>query len=390
MTQGNDHLCISTPICNIDNTPVSAVQGDSGVNPPKNNKADAIKPELSSVSHSLHFSNQAAKVICSESSSCHKIDCYCTSSITDEKLVNKTEVVDVLVSNARSHIASDSNIPPPASQDSYLSTVEIRPPPSDNTGAFQNKEVSDRTLIIDNIINPAEFTSSQRILKEIHNYFPEVEIEFAYSLDKGGVAVHTTSAEDTDLLLNNLPPEAFGSGVRHRPKRDSNKSVYLKGVDTSVDLAKVKEWLKANNIDICNIRRLTRRFTGKPTQVVKLRCSEESVNKLLNFSVVINNKVCKVERDRLARVIRCYNCQQLGHIAAHCQNPKVCEFCACSHSDEVRCTGHIKCANCAGPHPASSSQCNAYITRFEALADQHSKCQHFSVTALSHSGEATL
>jgi len=48
----------------------------------------------------------------------------------------------------------------------------------------------DKILIMDSLNNDSEYSSSKRILQEVHNYFPEVKVEFAYSLVKGGVAIH--------------------------------------------------------------------------------------------------------------------------------------------------------------------------------------------------------
>jgi len=241
---------------------------------------------------------------------------------------------------------------------------------------FENRSASDKIVVIDNTNNPIEFNSSRRILHEIHNFCPEVKIDFAYSLAKGGIAIHVNNKLDREVLLSKLPKESFGSGIKHPPRGNNTKVAYIKGVDTSVDLQNLSEYLLKSGIVISDIRRLTRRHTGTPTQVVKVSGSEVSVNKLCKTVVRINNKSCTVERERTARVVRCFNCQRLGHIAAYCQNSKVCEFCSGSHGYYGKCEGKVKCANCGGDHPASSTQCIAYKTRYEALTIQHPKHQH--------------
>jgi len=45
--------------------------------------------------------------------------------------------------------------------------------------------VSDNIIIIDNINNPSEFSSSKHILHEVNLFCSEVRVEFAYSLAKG-------------------------------------------------------------------------------------------------------------------------------------------------------------------------------------------------------------
>ena len=101
------------------------------------------------------------------------------------------------------------------------------------------------------------------------------------------------------------------------------------------------------------IRRLTQRFTGKPIQVVRVKCTENSFGKLLNTKLVINNKTCVIEKERLVKVIRCYNCQRFGHIARFCTNVVKCEFCAEGHNIHVTCARDVHCA--------SSSSSPAYI-----------------------------
>lgn len=256
--------------------------------------------------------------------------------------------------------------------------ISLQDNSTDSSLVFENRSASDKIVIIDNINNPIEFNSSRRILQEIRNFCPEVKIDFAYSLAKGGIAIHVNSKQDRELLLNKLPKESFGSGVKHPPRGNNIKVAYIKGVDTSVDLENLSEYLLNRGIVISDIRRLTRRHTGTPTQVIKVSCCEASVNKLCKTSITINNKRCTIERERTTRVIRCFNCQRLDHIAAHCQNSKVCEFCCGSHGYYGKCEGKAKCANCGGDHPASSTQCIVYKIRYEALTGQHSKHPHLS------------
>ena len=99
--------------------------------------------------------------------------------------------------------------------------------------------------------NAEEFSTSRRILKEVHNFFPGIKVNFAYSLAKGGVAIHTSSKSDRDLLLEQLPSEAFCGGKRHPPKARSSTAVFIKGVDTSVDVNWNKKYVLWN-VDLPN------------------------------------------------------------------------------------------------------------------------------------------
>jgi len=226
----------------------------------------------------------------------------------------------------------------------------------------------DKVLIIDDIDNVEEYKSSRRILKEIHNYFPEVKVDYAYSLAKGGVAIHTTSKSDRDLLENNLPEESFGRGVRHPPKGQGGTFAFIKRVDTSVDVQSLSDYLRKQGVCISEVRRLTKRDTGKPTQVVKVKADAVSVDILLRIKLIINGRLCTVERPRAVNVIRCFNCQRFGHLAKHCTGTRQCATCGDSHDTEQQCSTQIFCVNCSGSHPAYSSSCPVFRDRYALLA----------------------
>jgi len=58
-----------------------------------------------------------------------------------------------------------------------------------NSRVFYNSSVIDKILVVDNINNPLKFTSSKRILTEIHDFFPDLKVDFAYALAKGGIVI---------------------------------------------------------------------------------------------------------------------------------------------------------------------------------------------------------
>jgi len=108
-----------------------------------------------------------------------------------------------------------------------------------------------------------EGTSSQRILKEINLFCSKVKVDFAYSLTKGGVAIHTNSKEDRNLLLDVLPAESFGGGVKHPPLGQGDCTAYIKGVDTSVHVQKIPELFHDKGIEFSHIHRLTKRQNSR-------------------------------------------------------------------------------------------------------------------------------
>lgn len=135
--------------------------------------------------------------------------------------------------------------------------------------------------------------------------------------------IHASTKKDRDRLLQLLPLESFGGGYKHCPKDKSVGScAFVKGVSTSVSLLELRHIVESSGVLLSDIKRICNRQTGRPTRVVKISGSE--IQKLINTSVVINDDQCVIEGPRAVKVIRCYNCQGLGHIARLCKNSRRC------------------------------------------------------------------
>ncbi|XP_055914587.1 uncharacterized protein LOC129947870 [Eupeodes corollae] len=64
--------------------------------------------------------------------------------------------------------------------------------------------------------------------------------------------------------------------------------------------------------------------------------------------------------------MRCRQCQRLGHTTKWCKSPASCVTCNFPLHEGINCT-RTECANCSGPHPASSKNCLRYIQSKEVL-----------------------
>jgi len=61
-------------------------------------------------------------------------------------------------------------------------------------------------------------------------------------------------------LTKELPAESFGGGIKHPPKGKGGRSstIYIEGVDTSVDVKSLVGHLQTEGISISEIRQLTK------------------------------------------------------------------------------------------------------------------------------------
>ena len=219
----------------------------------------------------------------------------------------------------------------------------------------KKKEEIDKIIIIDNIPDSKAYTDSRNILKEIGNQV-QGEIRFAYSLQRGGVAIHVKKSEDKKTIINGLRNTAFAQGNIYELS-EKTQSVFLKSVPIELTKTEIKESLEGQDLSVKKVTRLTWRKTGRPLSVVKLILGSEQAKKLVKLKAIsIDNISYKVEEKRKTQ-LRCYNCQGFGHIAHICKKSFCCVNCGEHHRKETRCNKPPKCKNCSGNHRASYNHC---------------------------------
>ena len=59
-----------------------------------------------------------------------------------------------------------------------------------------------KILLIDRLKNPKVFSTSSKILGEFKKYFLDTTVEFAYSLARGGIAIHLYTQEEREHNIN--------------------------------------------------------------------------------------------------------------------------------------------------------------------------------------------
>ena len=271
-------------------------------------------------------------------------------------------------------------------------TTDLRCEDTYFTNRFEQAEVEEQKerhniIIIDQITQAERYSWSTEILKEVNTFAPKVQVKYAYSLAKGGVALHTYNPEDKQILLQSLAGRAF-KGAKISDLSEKEDIVFLKNIPTYVDTSVISTALQDYKIRAIKVERNQHRRTGRPQPVVKVFCQASEAQKLLRYtSLSVGNVVCDVEKKR-ANVLRCYNCQQFGHIARACVNQKRCVNCSGFHTSDSYCTRQPKCTNCGGLHRSSYRLCPALQERHALLASQFKELSYVKKPARNvHSSE---
>ena len=234
-------------------------------------------------------------------------------------------------------------------------------------------EKAGNIIVIDNIGDAQHWKSSKTITERLKQV-PELKnTEFAYSLPRGGIALHYKTEEEAASVLNSWPEKVFDEQEKpHFPKENTESSVgYLKNIDIKISDQQLKDFLESKDCQVQQVKRVFHRNSGKPMPIRKVEFSRgkdlvKACNLVLPY--LLNGKQAFCERENGVKVVRCFNCHRFNHIVAHCPNRTTCENCGSEdHSDSSGCQLQSKCTNCQGNHKSSSKLCPKYIELLEKI-----------------------
>ena len=286
------------------------------------------------------------------------------------KIIEKIESANVDIEKS---VSSSALTPPCVTKEDLIDTdIEFV--------VQKSEDIREKIVIVDDLKNPVEFRNSSNILKEIKKV-SDLKIELAYPLAKGGIAIHTESRKSRDSLLESLSSNSFGGGTLSTLSKSKNTQVFIKNVDTKVGIGEIRNKLNAQGLDFVKCDRIINSFTQRPTKTIKVVIDSEVESKFLGIKIKVEGVVCLIEKKQPNPVVRCYACQQFGHIAKNCKAVPKCVVCAGSHKSNYSCSNPIRCGNCDGNHLSSYNRCPVFIERHESLTKQHPKHQHIEEPA---------
>ena len=201
-----------------------------------------------------------------------------------------------------------------------------------------------------------------------------LKIRYAHALNRGGIAIALDSEEKVDTLKEDWPVEAFENSGLTLTAHDNSLSqpkCILKNIKPYQPIDSVLTEVKKQTGVAVTGRRLRYRDSNKPMPIVVVNCNSfEDLQTLFKADIIIGNKKALVKsyRSKSTIPLRCYNCQEFGHIARLCKNESRCEICAQHHSGS--CEGSRCCVNCGGGHHSNSTFCPVYTSIKERLIER--------------------
>lgn len=169
------------------------------------------------------------------------------------------------------------------------------------------------------------------------------------------MSVDTRNAESCASLLKMR--FLLGTAVRaFEPRSQTQATGVIKGVDTGIDIAEIREHLKTDNdTPIASAHRLG----TSTTVVITFTCASLPEHVLLGL---VRHRV----EPFVEKPIQCHLCLRFGHIQAMCRNSPTCSRCSGPHQRTDCNDGTtVRCCNCGKQHEATSHQCAKWKKELE-------------------------
>ncbi|KAJ8925602.1 hypothetical protein NQ315_009442 [Exocentrus adspersus] len=176
-----------------------------------------------------------------------------------------------------------------------------------------------------------------------------------------GVAIYPCSPQDHRALTRTLTDK----GEEYHTftlSEERTLRVVIRGIPAGITPSEVQLDLEQQGFPGAIVHRMAGRQNRQemPLVLVQAQADQESILQVTRCCSL----VVRVERQRKQQVAtQCHRCQRFGHGQSRCTAAPKCVKCGENHSThECKKTRDTpaRCANCAGPHPASYLGCPKY------------------------------
>ena len=125
----------------------------------------------------------------------------------------------------------------------------------------KQKPSSIHIIVVDNIKEAQHFKSSKNIQEKLIQHPQFKEVNFAYSLPRGGVAIHFNSDKEAEEVLSNWPATVFSD--TENPHKIESKALsvtgFVKNIDTRVTDNQLRGFLESKECRVKEVKKVFHR-----------------------------------------------------------------------------------------------------------------------------------
>ena len=272
---------------------------------------------------------------------------------------------------------------PPTKSNRPVSTTA---PPATLSRPGRIQFQKDKVVIIENIKEPTNFSSDDKVRREIGKNFNKIIIDrithYSHNPQKLMIQLANESMKD-EMVSKWDTSKMFGSStIRTVTKSKMNVVGVAKGVPLDMTDEELKDDIHKTFQDV-TFSRMTKGPEKKKLRAVKLYFhSTEQLQKAMEEGLKLESQSQYVRVEQLQwipHVRQCTNCWRLGHSQKECHSQKACPHCSKNINDGSHqiCIDQPKCRNCNGEHSADKrSECTAYHNRLVKIITRHKERQN--------------
>ena len=228
---------------------------------------------------------------------------------------------------------------------------------------------NERSLIVKRYMDKNVRNSSD-IRRQVSNEFSEAAIRNARTTAAGSILLEFEDVETADRVKRNWKPTLFGGNKGVVKLREEQVAGIIKHVYQDISeedlIATVESQFVNSEVELF---KRDQKFTGSIKVTFN---SEDDLKAAMEGAVVINRHRYIMEKfNHQPRLIRCFNCHKLGHVARLCfMEGTICGKC-CSREHKTKdCKvnpSQYKCFLCDGNHETGSKRCEIIKLKTEEL-----------------------
>lgn len=181
------------------------------------------------------------------------------------------------------------------------------------------------------------------------------EVKYAKVLADGNLLIGCNSEQQVKNAkeMTRVEKVRVARVVRVGEKRDEGCKGIISGIPVSVGMTELVENLQIRNKTVKSARRMTKGSEKKETETVMVEFEAKVLPQELFFGFMKYDV-----RAFISKPMRCYRCQEFGHIAKACKGKVRCARCSGQH-EYGKCGEGVKpkCCHCGGDHSAAYWGC---------------------------------